>query len=210
MKDEETMDDTQADELGLMESNLTSVWRYMRSEIEAQMAERERRTPLAPPSEIVKLAHAVFGDREDEQAVVDAISKHAVLEHFDPEGEAKTSESYAEFSRAGREFIGAEVFADLNAYAAAQVRRIAGASQTDQMRSATEARPSTYLGKWVADSTYRYGDEVTHRGLLFHCWQDGTTDVPGESKNWQMKHKDLSKGSNDNRKRDRHGPGASA
>jgi hypothetical protein len=59
----------------------------------------------------------------------------------------------------------------------------------------TQGTPLTYCDVWRDGIRYTVGNMVTHKGALWHCRADKTTDRPGTSHDWKLMHKSIERAS---------------
>lgn len=187
------------------------VLRYIESQIESEVAYRQRRRSLVPGDEISRVGTVAFpgplGDlvREivDLQVRNDVIGV-MVLSPGLPADEYQRSVQ-AEDIRFQRVFD-TEFAPVLQDYIRRRIQRVADYGGATEDQPPTRSRevdrvPSVYLGVYRNDASYDRGHMVTRNGLLWHCNVNGATERPGTGPAWTMMHKS-------NAKDDRHGAAA--
>lgn len=167
-------------------ASYSAVTQYIDAAVEVELALSQRRAPLVPPSEVVKLGDLAFtvkGGR-DTQDAIDLLVDDAVTAAIgitppsDPEKDAHV-----------RAKLGDEMAEAMREYCTARAALVATQAERATTQSGERGLPPmTYAGIWEEGRAYTRGQCVTRNGTLFHCGSPSSAK-PGESRDWQMVHK---------------------
>ncbi len=166
---------------------------YIQGRIENEVAYRQRRASLVPTDELARLTAIAFTGLAAEacQGAIDVEIGHTVGDFF---GIPRYGSAEVEQRAAKRQqkllvrMLGNETATTWQDYIRRRVTRVAeyGEKEKRSALSSDDRVPMVYMGKWRDDAVYARGETATRNGLMWHCNNDGTTDVPGTGPSWTM------------------------
>jgi hypothetical protein len=164
---------------------------YIDAAIEMEMAIRERRMANVRHDDFAALAQRLAGTSLFQNHIhwVDSLVTCRVTRAL---GKNPETLAVTEARATGALGVLAE---SIQSYADGQMEaylriRGAGSGQAEAQRGGLP--PMRYAGVWQAERSYSPGDCATRNGVLWHCGLP-TNGVPGESPDWQMMHKSMSR-----------------